>query len=265
MKTHRTASLALLLALAAACAAGPAAHAQANDSIFARTYTITGTQPASGDIISLNPDTGKLHLSGVAGDRTIFGVAVANPILLLRSSGGTVPIVTSGQVDVNVTTNAGPIRVGDFVTSSSRPGEGELATSTQGYVLGTALAPFPADAGSYATGTLATGTIPVLLSVGPYPASAVPQPPQQQARKNFLNVNAGTVLRYVLAATVAIGSIALAFRNFGSSIRDGIVSVGRNPLAKSSIQSMVLLNALLIAFVSASGLLVGLAILFLPF
>ena len=72
------------------------------------------------------------------------------------------------------------------------------------------------------------------------------------------------MVRYLLATLIAVGSIYAAFRNFGSNITSSIVSVGRNPLAKTSIQFMVLLNAALIVLVSVAGIALSLVVLFIP-
>lgn len=255
-------------ALAALCAfLLPSAHAQYSDASIARTYVVAGAQPASGDLISFDNASESLHLSNAADDQTLFGVVVANPVLVLQSEGATVPIVVTGEAEVNVTTAGGAIRAGDLITSSSIPGKGQLASSTDTFIVGTALASFPASSTPPASaGGLRSGSVPVLLSIGPRPDTAV-QTAAGSASETSTGkyaIGASTLLRYFLAALVAIGSIGIAFRNFGSSIRDGIISVGRNPLAKSSIQSMVILNAFLIVLVSAGGLFIGFAILFLP-
>lgn len=253
------------------------AHAQSGDGAIARTYTVSGTQPVSGDLISLDPTTQAFHLSDTENDKTLFGVAVSNPILVLRSANGGTPIIKSGEAVVNVTTLGGPIKTGDILTSSSIPGKAEKASASDSFILGTALEPFPGASSTpitASTGTVYSGSIRVFLGVTsrsvvppasssvtpsptPTPTPAVPGTPEVK----FSLVHA---VQYILAALVAIGSIAIAFRNFGSSINDGIVSVGRNPLAKTSIQAMVVLNVLLTLLISAGGIFTSLVILFLP-
>ena len=69
------------------------------------------------------------------------------------------------------------------------------------------------------------------------------------------------VIRYVLAALVAIITITINFRTFGRNITKGIESIGRNPLAKGAIQSMIILNIIMITIVSVSGILLSLVII----
>ncbi|MHB1163597.1 MAG: hypothetical protein ACYCZZ_03730 [Minisyncoccota bacterium] len=268
---RKSQSLLAATVLLVACAGG-VAHAQLNNDSIARTYVIPGAQPISGDLISLDRASQTLHLSSVAGDSTLFGVVVSDPVIVLRSSGANVPIVTSGEAIVNVTTLGGVILPGDFITTSSIAGKGQLASSTNDFVVGMALAAFPVATTTPVArqGAVVSGNIPVLLQIGPYPspvhpvlsqASGTPVP-SSASKSSF--ISASTFFRYLLAAIVAIGSVVVAFRNFGSSISDGIISVGRNPLARSSIQSMVVLNVFLTALVSVGGLFIGFAILFLP-
>lgn len=258
--------------LAVAVVTGAPVRAQVNDGSIARTYAVSGTQPVSGDIISLDRTKQTLHLADVPNDASLYGVVVSDPVILLQSSGTNVPIVTSGDATVNVTTEGGPIAPGDFITSSSVPGKGRLATSTDTFVLGMALAAFPASTTPASAKAPASGSIPVLIEIGPYAnhqassgeTATGTAATAAQSKQQTPSLGVPVFVRYLLAAIVAIGSVSLAFRNFGSSIRDSIISVGRNPLAKSSIQSMVILNAILIALVSAGGLFIGFAILFLP-
>ena len=265
-------TMAMCIAVLALIGLSGVAHAQVNDSSIARTYTVSDSvQPESGDLISFDQTTQALHLSRVTGDTTLFGVVVSNPVIVLRISGANVPITTSGEAFVNVTTLGGPIAPGDYITTSSVAGKGQRATKEDKFVVGLALAAFP-TATTTAPGGVVSGSVPVLLGIGPYPENATSSESKLASttvagavsKDSSAGLSIPTFLRYLLAAIVAVGSIAIAFRNFGSSIRDGIISVGRNPLAKASIQSMVILNVLITTLVSAAGLFIGFAILFLP-
>jgi hypothetical protein len=72
------------------------------------------------------------------------------------------------------------------------------------------------------------------------------------------------IFRYVLAAAVALAAIVIALRSFGGTLSQSIISVGRNPLARGTILSMMLWNTFLIFLVSGAGLAIGVAILFFP-
>jgi len=152
------------------------------------------------------------------------------------------------------------------------------------YIIGTALQPFVRLATSTnkiemstTTNIIYSGSIEVLLDVGhinmtsnikkTFPASTTPpiNSSKNQVEKN--NKDPFTVpifIKYIIAATIGMGSIVIAFKNFGSNIRNSVVSVGRNPLAKSSIQSIMVLDTVLIILISMAGLFVGFTVLFLP-
>ncbi len=246
------------------------AHAQLNMSSIARTYIISGNTPVSGDLISFDKNTQIFHLSHRANDPNLFGVTIKNPVVVLRKNDGGIPIVETGEAIVNVTTINGPIHAGDYITTSSIPGKGQKMTISKSVVLGTALDSFfgasttPTDT---KTQTVYEGSIRVLISIGPKVlTSTAPSSPVFSVVNSVTDISSVTskILKYLLAAVITIGTIAIAFRNFGASLKDSILSVGRNPLARSSIQSMVVLNTILIILVSAAGLFIGFAVLFLP-
>ena len=246
-------------------------YAQLSDTTIAKTYLISGNTAEFGDLVSFDRTTQVFRLAQQANDSNLFGVVVNNPTIVLRTTAESVPIVSSGEVDVQVTTINGPISAGDFITSSSIPGKGQKAGPSASFIAGIALDSFPVSPSGVSTGvstsTVDGGTIRVLLAIGPKSLSGgglINGAGPMSSSLNVLGVSMplATLIKYFLAAIVVVGSIYVAFRNFGSSMKDSIISVGRNPLAKSSIQSMVVLNTVLIVLISGVGLFVGLLILF---
>lgn len=243
------------------------ANAQTQTVEIAKMYEINDTVSVeSGDIISFQPDSQNLVLSRSRSDKNIFGISVENPLLVLSTEEGGTPIVRTGEVIVNVTDNGGAIVPGDFITSSSIPGKGEKALETDQYIVGVALGSFPEDGVVAESGEVIVGQIPVLLSIGTR-QNAITELKLDQMPTQNTGVTEATVLniiQYLLAAFIAVGSIFISFKNYGPSIREGIASIGRNPLAKPTIQSMVVLNTIIIVLISGGGLLVAIAILLLP-
>lgn len=252
-----------------------AVYAQFGDATIAKTYFISGDTVESGDLISFDRTTQTFHLTQEVDDKNLFGVAVTDPTIVLRTNASNVPLVSSGEVYVQVTTANGPIRAGDYIISSSIPGKGQKADSSVSFIVGTALESFPALSASTSTiastSTVDGSVIRVLLAIGPKSGQvegtagtgdATGNPTENLLGTLGVSTPLAVVLKYALAALVVIGSIYVAFRNFGSNMKDSIISVGRNPLAKSSIQSMVVLNTVLIVLVSVVGLFIGLLILF---
>lgn len=264
--TRKTLAHILLLLVALMVLTVPVSviRAQIGNTSIARTYTVEGAQAVSGDLVSFDKDRQSLHLTKSVNDTTLFGVVIDRPAIVLRSTEAGVPIISSGEASVNVTALGGPIQAGDYITTSTEPGKGQKASVTDTFVVGTALESF----GTASSSPTTSGTIAVHLSIGPRPIDGSTTTDAHVSSvttsKNGTGITVPVVFKYILAALVAIGSITISFRSFGSSIKESIVSVGRNPLAKNSIQSMVVLNTFLIVLVSAAGLFVAFAILFLP-
>jgi len=245
----------------------PYTFAQFANVDIAKTYIIEDEQVVSGDIISFDKTLQEFNLSNRDEDEDVFGITSDDPLLVLVTEEDGIPVVRTGEAMVNVTSINGPIIAGDFITSSLVPGKGRKADDSDSYIIGIALDPFLGEftATSTTEEVVSGGTIRVLLRIGSK-ASVIQEFSDSPAEQNT-GVTEATVLnivQYILAAFIAVGSIYVAFKNFGPNIKDGIVSVGRNPLAKSSIQSMVILNIILIILISAGGLFVSLAILLLP-
>lgn len=210
-----------------------------------------------GDIVSFID--GKYLRSKTPYDSTIFGVITDQPSLALEDE--TLPntrfIIRTGRAFVRVSTKSGPIKVGDLITSSETPGVGQLATQ-QGYILGKAM-------GSYEEGDPTTvGKVLVSLDIGF-------SSPVKTLRTNLLELlRTGadapfltplTSLRYVLAALSAVAAFIFAFIFFGRVAKSSIEAMGRNPLARRSIQVGVIFNFVLTLGIMLVGL--GLAYLIL--
>lgn len=230
----------------------------------ANTYEVEDAENVKdGDIIAINEQSGKL-MRAQAGQEgmKIFGVAVKQPPIVFRSSDTGVPIVRGGEVRVNVVNTGGPIKVGDLVTLSAVLGKGQKATQADVPVVGLALESF--DAQEF------EGKIKVALRVG----SGFKQGEElqriaslylKQLGLSALDVFSGKegvqlTFRYVLAAVVVIFSVFTSFRFFGQQILKGIDSMGRNPLASRKIQTIIVLNAVLIALVNLGAIVLALFI-----
>lgn len=241
----------------------------------------------NGDLVSYDPATNTYSKTRGAGDENLFGVVVIDPVLQVTSVvevGGRLPIVRFGEALVAVSDLAGPVEAGDIITSSRISGVGQRAPKdTVVHMLGVALAPL--DVTDTTTEEVLVdeqpvhvGLVPIALRIGLY----VPSDQQVATSSGALGAETGasaaasggktsfdgtTVLdlfRYVLAAAVTLASIVIALRSFGGSLSQSIVSVGRNPLARPYIVSMMLWNSFLIILISGVGLAIGAAIIVLP-
>ena len=240
---------------------------------IAHTLVIADAEAADGDIMSLGEQNETLLRSKVVNDEKIYGVLITNPVMVYRTR-DTVPVARSGEVYANVTTLGGAIKVGDYLTSSSIPGKGQKAPDLSGYMVGIALESFDGTGGTsvQAEGqTVQSGKIKIAVGIGPASpiqikaAGGIMGTLRQLATALLYNIRTSKqfekLIRYIIAALVAITTMYINFRTFGRNITKGIEAIGRNPLARVSIQSMIVMNVILIAVVSLGGIVLALAIL----
>jgi hypothetical protein len=242
-----------------------AQSAQVSSMDIAKRYPLLETAFVFGDVVVYDRETQIYRLSFKRADTDVLGVTVENPTFLLDDGTENTPVVRTGETRVNVVGTGGPIAVGDYLTTSAVSGKAERASPSDSYLLGIALgsyAGFPEEVTGEQAG-IGYGQIPVLLAVG-HISKAQEISTGKTADSGVTEATVLNVIQYIVAAFVAVGSVYIAFRNFGPNLKEGVVSMGRNPLAKASIQSMVVLNVVLIVLISGAGLLVGLAILLLP-
>lgn len=228
----------------------------------------TGTKVAYGDLISYDPEKHIYTLSATANDEHIFGVAIQDPALLYKpDNGSNISVARSGAALLNVTLENGPIAQGDALTSSSIPGKARKAKDGE-HVIATAKEAFSeggvmlrAPDGS----ELVSGTISVNVGAG---ASATGQSAQSCTTLSCRVSSAvdphivRTLVRYLLSGIIAALSLILAFKSFMSDANYGVISIGRNPRAKSSIQSLVFFNAILALVIASAGLFAAMVVLF---
>lgn len=236
---------------------------------IATNVAFTGNDVSFGDIIDHDPTTDTYSLSKSSNDPNAFGVAVEQPALLFNTGNGNVPVMRAGSALVNVTLENGPIATGDPLTSSSIPGKARKANSGE-HVIAIAGEAFSGAGGvslSLPNGSsVLSGTIRADVNVLSSDASA-----QQSSSCDSLacqlasHVDPAIVrafARYLLAALMASLALVFSYRSFMTDANYGVISIGRNPLAKSSIQAMVLLNALLAFAIASAGLFAAIFVLF---
>lgn len=195
----------------------------------------------------------------VAYDKSMIGVVISNPTIVIHPETGTTKaIITGGDNNVLVSSKNGAIKKGDLITSSDIAGVGIKATQS-GYVVGVALEDFPR---SGTTGTQGTVLTEVNIHYNVAEGSSVGLPFLEQVGQGFLNnlKNPSDFIRlsrYMMAGLVALFVIFISFFTFARSIRNGIEAMGRNPLAKKSIQTGMVINAIIISILAIFGLAVS--------
>ncbi len=232
-------------------------------------YEISDKDAVEADIMVVT-DKGLVRASK-GFDNKMFGVIVNTPILVYRNNDVKgKPIVRSGTATVNVTTLNGPIKYGDYITSSSIAGKGQKA-SESGYVLGIALGDFDGKGAAQIdgpNGKVASGNIPIAIRV----EYAELTNPRFAGRlfgfvgNSFLeNVNDpkkfGNVIRYIAAGLIVLLTFTFGFLTFSRSIAKSIEAIGRNPLAKSTIQITMIINIALLVVTGIVGIVASILII----
>lgn len=189
----------------------------------------------------------------------ILGVVADNAAVALEASDPQTQrlVVTDGVVKVRVSTEAGPIAEGEFLTSSDNPGVAVVAGGN-GYVLGSALESYTADDPE------AIGQIAVAINIHLKSGFTGGRTDLWYLIRQGLSSSVFEPLdslRYLLAALVVIISFTLGVVYFGRVTQTGVEALGRNPLAKASIRTGIVLSILLSFVMILAGL--GLAYLIL--
>src|SRR3989344_5128744 len=228
----------------------PIAYAQSQGLEAASVYEISDADSIEGDIL-VATEVG-LARAQKSFDNKMFGVLQNQPILVYRNSNAKgKPVVRSGVAAVNVTALNGPIKYGDYITSSPIVGKGQKA-SESGYVLGVAVGSFDGSGSETIdgpNGKVAVGKIAVAMRI----EYAELTNPRFAGRlfsfvgSSFLeNIQdpkrLGEIIRYIAAGLVLLLSFTFGFLTFSRSIAKSVEALGRNPLAKSTIQVSMAIN-----------------------
>lgn len=217
--------------------------------LISRYLAVVDKEAKVGDIVSLT-EKGIVR-STLPYDENIFGVVAEESIMVFgRPTSETLSIVSYGETLTKVSNLAGEIRVGDFITSSEKPGVGQKALQS-GLVIGRALENFNQDEGLILVFVQPQKiTIPARVGLGGlieeiFKTIKMPQTIPE-------------VLRYTFALLVGGGSFIIGFISFIKALREGVMATARNPLAKKSIQTAMILNLIGIVILTLAGL--GLAL-----
>lgn len=108
---------------------------------LAEYFKVDGN-PQEGMLIVVNPNKKDGYIvSKNSYSEQLIGVYSENPTLTLNNPKSGIPVALAGRVPVLVTANNGPIKVGDYLTSSNIPGVAMKADKSC-FVIGMALEPY---------------------------------------------------------------------------------------------------------------------------
>lgn len=233
--------------------------------VFASSYDFAVSVPIldpnveEGSIVSYVD--GEYILSIEAYDNNMFGLVSGNPALYLEDQNleSYVLVGSKGEMDVRVSTKNGAINRGDYLTSSEIPGVAQKADKS-GRVLGIALESYEA-------------TDPNDINLISAYVDIKSHLKQESLTENLLTVISDGLssafltplasLRYIMALIVTAITFAIAFLSFSRLTSRGVEALGRNPLAGTSIKSVIIFNFILTFIIIASGLAIAYLILVL--
>ena len=227
------------------------AYAVANNQAVAQGYSAsTSIQP--GMIVSLNAkNPSQVVALSQSNIQAMLGVVIsANSaaITLGQTNAHQQVFVTNyGQHDVLVSNQNGPIEVGQYITISDLVGVGMKADSSESLVLGQAAGSFNGTTNVEGTAvlkgsngsktTVAIGTIPVDISIAKNPLAQGPKglPTFLKNITKFATNKNVSATRVYLSLLILLAGVILTITIIYSAVKNGIISLGRNPLAKRAI------------------------------
>ncbi len=169
---------------------------------YAEDITTSDPTIGAGDIVALDPNNPEQVIkSSGAYDPNIIGAISTSPGYLTNAPSGAingatnsnqVPLGLVGRIPVKVDTENGPIAIGDYITSSSTPGVGMVATAS-GQVIGRAMQAYSGSG---------TGTIIVYLEHFYY------NPAISNISSNNTILNSLTVNNTLSATDINVGDLA---------------------------------------------------------
>ena len=205
-------------------------HAQFD---VANVYDISDPEVKEGDILIFDPEKG-LQKASLPYDSHLFGIFQEQPgIVFRRADDSGKPVVRSGIAKVNVSLSNGEIKRGDSITSSTSPGLG-MKASSPGYVVGIALEDSKED----------KGQIDVAIDISFKDLTSSP---------NF-NKN-------ILASLIILISIILGLFILSRVMPKAIEAIGRNPLAKRTIEISLILSIIIVVAVVIASIVAAVIIL----
>jgi hypothetical protein len=206
--------------------------------------------------------------------QNMFGVTVDPNQLLVTSSNSAlqneVYVAVSGTYNVLVSTEGGPIAVGDYLTLSSIDGVAMKSSTSQTTVFGRAAEAFDGKGvtlGSMAltttsgaaNGTVILGSIPVTIDIehNPNVKSTKENLPQllQRLGEQIAEKQVSPI-RIYLSMAITAASIITAIVLLYAGVRNAIISIGRNPMSKKSVFRAlieVILTSILILVIGISA------------
>lgn len=222
------------------------APAGASSANISRSYQ-SSTPIKSGSIVSLDKERNDfVEASSVTNGSSLLGVAVAanDSLLAVDETAGKAQVATSGDAKTLVSTLNGDIKVGDQVAVSPFAGVGMKAVPGS-RIVGLAQSSFndSSDGASKQevtdkngkTKQLSIGYVSVSIAIGTKSSADTQQLSSLQKLGKSLTGHTVSTTRVLISLLTVIVSIVALTTLIYASIYGGIISIGRNPLARYAV------------------------------
>lgn len=231
------------------------AFARAADTSSGSVRSYAAETPLrSGTIVQLaGKDSQTVKIATQAEIKNMFGVTVDRNQLPLTLSNGNLKnevfVAVAGTYNVLVSTQNGSIASGDFVTLSSVNGVAMKATTDDKTVFGRANANFDGkgitlgvtklkdDKGNDAK-EVTLGLVPVTIQIQRNPnekSTKVKVPEVLERIGQAIAEKEVSPIRIYLSLGIMVISVVAAIAILYSGVRNGLISIGRNPMSRRSI------------------------------
>ncbi|TAH32974.1 hypothetical protein EYC58_02355 [Candidatus Saccharibacteria bacterium] len=230
-------------------------------SVFAASYgggSVQGyaadTVLDNGTIVQLTgKDSNRVKVAAQSDLQNMFGVTVDRNQLPLTISNGDLQnetyVAVSGTYNVLVSSQGGDITSGDYVTLSSLNGIAMKAGTEEKTVFGRAAASFDGkgvtlgkteikDKSGKTYKTVTLGSIPVTIDIKRNPntkSTKVNVPEVLQRIGEVVAEKEVSPIRIYLSMGITAISLIAAIIVIYSGVRNGLISIGRNPMSKKTI------------------------------
>lgn len=226
---------------------------QAISSGGAQSYAVD-SRIDNGTIVELvSKDAGKVKIASQKNLQNMFGVTIDRGLLPFTISTeedrNEVYVAASGTYNVLVSSQAGPIKSGDYVTLSAVDGIAMKAGTEEKTVFGRANAGF--DGKGLVLGTtmlkdaqgndieqVKIGSIPVTINIQRNPnekSTKVKVPEPLQRIGQAIAEKEVSPIRIYLSLGITAVSIIASIAILYSGVRNSVISIGRNPMSKKAV------------------------------
>lgn len=248
------------------------APAGASSANISHSYE-SSSSISTGSIVSLDPTSSDfVEAASTDNGVRVVGVAVGNneSLLAVDETAGKVQVATSGNAKTLVSTLSGDIKVGDQIAVSPFKGVGMKAVNGS-RIIGLAQSEFnnstqganPQEVTNKdgAKKQVSVGFANVSIAIG-VNNTGTPQNKLSTLQRLGRSITGHTVstLRVLMSIVVAMVAIIALVTLVYASIYGGIISIGRNPLAKYAVFRTV---GAVMAMVAVTAIVAGVTIFFL--